>query len=174
MNPLLVYVLLLKANLISFSGLASLPIVHSDFVQTYHVLTERQLNTAVAAGRSGPGPAGIYIVSVGYMAAGVPGAIAGYLAVITPAFLVIPLLRLLHEKASHPRLRSAIRAILLSAAGLLLSASIPLGRDALTGWFAVVMAGASFALLSFTKVETLWVILAAAAIGAGTVWMPLH
>jgi len=129
------------------------------------------LNTAVAAGRSGPGPAGIYIVSVGYMAGGVPGAIAGYLAVITPAFLVIPLLRLLHHRASHPRLRSAIRAILLSAAGLLLSASIPMGHDSLTGWFTIAIAAVSFALLSFTKIETLWVILAAAALGAGSVRM---
>lgn len=169
MNALVVYLLLLKANLISFSGLASLPLVHADFVQNHHVLTERQLNTAVAAGRSGPGPAGIYMVSVGYLAAGIPGAIAGYLAVITPAFLVIPLLRMLHERVSHPRLRSAIRSILLSAAGLLLSASIPLGRDALTGWFSVAIAAGSFALLSFTKVETLWVILAAAALGAGAV-----
>ncbi len=171
MNLLVLYLLLLKANLISFSGLASLPIVHADFVQNHRILTERQLNTAVAAGRSGPGPAGIYIVSVGYLARGVPGAIMGYLAVITPAFLVIPLLRLMHRRASHPRLRSAIRAILLSAAGLLLSASIPLGRDSLTGWFAVAIAAASFASLSFTKVETLWVILAAAALGAGSVWI---
>jgi len=40
-NPLLLYLLLLKANLISFSGLASLPIVHADFVQNYRILSER-------------------------------------------------------------------------------------------------------------------------------------
>lgn len=169
MNPVLLYLLLLKANLISFSGLASLPIVHADFVETHHVLTERQLNTAVAAGRSGPGPAGIYIVSVGYLVGGVAGAIAGYLAVVTPAFLVIPLLRLLGSHTSQPRLRSAIRAILLSAAGLLLSASIPLGRDSLTGLFTIVIACGSFVVLSFTKMETLYVILAAAGLGAASV-----
>ena len=53
MNVLIVYLFLLKATLTSFSGLASLPMVRNDFVVRYHVLTDRQLNTAVAAGRVG-------------------------------------------------------------------------------------------------------------------------
>jgi chromate transporter len=48
-NILLLYLLLLKATLTSFSGLASLPVVRADLVARYHVLTDRQLNTAVAA-----------------------------------------------------------------------------------------------------------------------------
>ncbi len=57
MNLLVLYLLLLKATATSFSGLASLPAVHADFVVKHRILTESQLNTAVAAGRSGPGPA---------------------------------------------------------------------------------------------------------------------
>jgi chromate transporter len=37
------------------------------------VLTDQQLNEAVAITRSTPGPVGLYIVSVGYFVAGVPG-----------------------------------------------------------------------------------------------------
>ena len=44
-RSLIVYLLLLKATLTSFSGLASLPMVRNDFVVRYHVLTDRQLNT---------------------------------------------------------------------------------------------------------------------------------
>jgi len=166
MNIFLLYLLLLKSTLTSFSGLSSLPIIHADLVEHYKVLTAQQLNTAVAAGRSGPGPAGLYVVSIGYLAAGVPGAIAGYLAMVTPAFLILPILHFFSRYASHPAVRRAIRAILLSAAGLLFSAAIPLGRDALTGVLAIAVAVVSFALLAFTKVETLWVILAAALLGA--------
>ena len=68
-----VYVLLLKASLTSFSGLGSLPMVRQDFVVTAHALTDHQLSTAVAAGRTGPGPYGLYLVCVGFLAAGVPG-----------------------------------------------------------------------------------------------------
>jgi len=93
MNIAIVYLLLLKATLTSFSGMSSLPVIRSDFVVHHHLLTDRDLNTAVAAGRLGPGPIGLYVVSVGYFAAGLPGACAGWLAMITPAFLIIPMLR---------------------------------------------------------------------------------
>ena len=47
MNLLLLYLLLSKAVVTSFSGMASLPIVRQDFVVTRHILTDRQLNTAI-------------------------------------------------------------------------------------------------------------------------------
>lgn len=165
-NLFLLYLLLLKSTLTSFSGLSSLPIIHNDLVLHYKVLSAQQLNTAVAAGRSGPGPAGLYVVSVGYLTAGVPGAIAGYLAMVTPAFLILPILYFFSRYAAHPAVRRAIRAILLSAAGLLISSTIPLGHDALTSVLTIGVAIVSFALLVFTKVETLWVILGAALLGA--------
>ena len=99
MNPLVLYLLLLKATLTSFSGLSSVPVIHNDLIVERHLLTERQLNTAIAAGRSGPGPLGLYVVSVGYQVSGVPGAAAGFLAVVTPAFLVVPILRFLRTRS---------------------------------------------------------------------------
>jgi hypothetical protein len=85
MNVFLLYALLLKATLTSFSGLASLPMVRNDLVVERKMLTDRQLNTAVAAGRTAPGPNGLYLVSVGYYAGGLPGAAAGLLAMMTLA-----------------------------------------------------------------------------------------
>src|ERR1700680_5128823 len=105
MNPVLVYLLLLKATLTSFSGMASLPMVRNDFVVERHLLTDRQLNTAVVAGRSGPGPTGLYLVSVGYFVSGLPGAAAGLLAVMTPAFLVLPLMTWMSARADSPRVK---------------------------------------------------------------------
>jgi len=59
MNPLLLYLFLLKATMTSFSGLASLPIIRADLVLSRHVLTDEQLNTAVIVSRATPGPVGI-------------------------------------------------------------------------------------------------------------------
>jgi len=164
-NFFVLYFLLLKASLTSFSGLGSLPMIRQDFVVTSHALTDHQLNTAVVAGRTGPGPYGLYLVCVGYLAGGIPGAIAGFLALITPAFLVIPLMVWLGRRAEHPRVRDAIRGLLLAAAGLLLSAAMPLTRDALTGVFAFMVVVVSFLLLTFTKIDSAW--LMAGAAGAG-------
>jgi chromate transporter len=165
MNVILLYLLLLKATATSFSGLASLPMVRNDFVLERGLLTDRQLNTAVVAGRTGPGPNGLYLVSVGYFVDGVPGAAAGLMAVMTPAFLIIPLMRWVGVRAGTPRVRSAIRAVVLASAGLLLSASLPLARDAITGWFALAIVAITFLSLSFTKVDSMWLMLAAAVAG---------
>ena len=91
MNVAVLYLLLLKGTVTAFAGLASLPVIQDEFVIQHHVLTDTQLNEAVVITRSTPGAVGLYIVSVGYFVAGVPGAIAGWLAMITPALLIIPL-----------------------------------------------------------------------------------
>lgn len=165
MNLLLLYLLLLKAAVTSFSGLTSLPVVRNDLVLRYRVLTDRELDAAVVAGRAGPGPNGLYIVCVGYFVAGVPGALCGYLATITPAFLVIPILRHLGTRANRPAVRSAIQAVTLAAAGLIVASAIPLARDALTGAAAVAIAIASFVVLIASRLDTLWVIAGSAAVG---------
>jgi len=164
-NPIVLYLLLLKATLTSFSGLASLPMVRNDFVVRRHVLTDRQLSTAVAAGRIGPGPNGIYVVGIGYLVAGTTGACAGWLAMITPAFLIIPMLRFLGARAEHPRARAVARAVLFAGAGLMASAAAPLARDAITGPLSLAIVVSSFILIAITRVDSLWVMLAAAVAG---------
>ncbi len=165
MNLALLYLLLLKATVTSFSGLTSLPVVRNDLVLKYHVLTDRELNAAVVAGRAGPGPYGLYIVSAGYFVAGVPGAFCGWLAMVTPAFFIIPMVRYLGVRARHPRIRSAIRAVTLAAAGLVAASTVPLARDAITGGLTIAVAAASFLLLTATRIDTMWVIAGSAAAG---------
>jgi chromate transporter len=104
---------------------------------------------------------------VGYFAAGLPGALAGLIALITPAFLIIPMMSWIGRYATTPRIRSAIRAVILGSAGLLMAASIPLARDAATGPLAAAILIASFMVLSFTRIETWWVMVGAAAVGLG-------
>jgi chromate transporter len=164
-NLLVLYLLLLKATMTSVSGLGSLPMVRQDLVVTRHVLTDHQLNMAVVAGRTGPGPYGIYLVCVAYAIAGVPGALVGLLATITPAFLVIPLMRWIGAHADKPRVRGAVQALMLASAGLLLFASVPLARDAIVGPLTLILALASFAVITFTEIESMWVMFAAAAVG---------
>ena len=165
MNVLLLYLLLLKASVTSFSGMGSLPMVRNDFVVERHLLTDRELNMAVVAGRTGPGPFGLYLVCVAYLVGGIPGACAGFLALITPAFLVIPVMSWLGKRADIPRVRSAIRGLLLASAGLLISSSVPLTADAFTGAFSLILILASFAVLTFTRIDSAWLMLAAAGAG---------
>jgi chromate transporter len=164
MNLIVLYLILAKSTLTSFSGLGSLPVIRHDLVEHRKVLTDRQVNAAVAAGQSTPGPIGNYVVAIGYFAAGWPGAVAGLLAVMTPAFLIIPLMRYLGRRAELPRVKGAIDAVMLAAAGLVLHATIPLARDAITGWIPAGIAVGAFVMLVVTKRDTVWVIAGSALV----------
>ena len=111
MNLLTLYLLLLKGTVTAFAGLASLPMIYESLVLQHQVLTATQLNEAVVITRGTPGPVGLYVVSVGYFVAGIPGAIAGWLAMITPALLIIPLLKFAGSHVEHPRVKSAMQAV---------------------------------------------------------------
>ena len=165
MNIFVLYLVVLKAVMTSFSGMASLPMVRQDLVVTRQVLTDRQLATAIVAGRTGPGPNGLYLVSVGYFVDGLPGASAGLMALLTPAFIIIPIMRWMGSYAKLPRVRGAILAIVLGSAGLLMGASVPMAQSAATTPLLTAIVVVSFLTLAFTKVETWWVMGGAAAVG---------
>jgi len=162
MKAILLYFLLLKATISTFSGLASLPILREDLVVRHQLITDQQLDTAIVITRTTPGPVGLYVVSVGYFVDGVPGAIAGWLAMVTPALLIIPLLRYFGGKAEHPRAKNVVRAVVLSSAGLLWSATIPIGQDIIHDPWTICILMVTVAVLLTRKVDSLWVILAAA------------
>jgi len=175
MSAGVLYLLLLKATLISFSGLSSMPIVRDELVVQHAVLTDSQLNAAVALARAAPGPFGGYVISVGYFVGGVPGGIAGWLALITPALLAIPLVHFVARKTAHPRARSVVSAVVVASAALILVATVPIATQALGGTALIVIAVASTLVLAATSLETVWVVATAAATGlvAGWFGMPL-
>ena len=133
MNTFALYLLLLKATVSAFSGLSALPIIRDELVVNRHVLTDAQLNTALVAGRVSPGPIGMYVVSIGYTVGGVPGAMAAWLALITPALLVIPLLRYIGTRAENPVVHDALNAVVIASVGLTLATLWPLAVSGITG-----------------------------------------
>jgi chromate transporter len=130
MNVIVLYLLLTKATMTSFSGMASLPQIRQDLVATRHVLTDNQLSQAVLVGRASPGPMGAYVVAVGYLVLGWQGAVAGYLAMVTPAFLAIPLLAWVQRRLHHPRMRTLVDTVVITGATLLVPPGIQLAVDA--------------------------------------------
>jgi len=126
-----VYLLLLKATATSFAGMGSLPQIRQDFVETHHLISDDQLSQAVLVGRATPGPMGAYVVAVGYFAVGWPGAIAGWLAMVTPALAAIPLLAVIQRWLHLARMRAAIDAVVVASAALLVVAGVRLAIDAI-------------------------------------------
>jgi chromate transporter len=162
MNVVVLYLVLLKATITTFAGLASLPVVRDELVVKRPVLTDRQLNEAVVITRATPGPVGLYVVSVGYFAGGTPVAVAGWLAMTTPALLIIPLVHFAGRRAEHPRVRAVLQAVVLTSAGLLLAAAVPLASAAITDPVMLLIALTTVGIMLKSKLDTLWIILGAA------------
>ncbi|GBQ85439.1 chromate transporter [Gluconacetobacter johannae DSM 13595] len=167
MSFLDLYVVLLRATITSFAGLASLPAIQDALVLHRHVLTEAQLNEAVVITRSTPGAVGLYVVSVGYFVSGVSGAVAGWLALVTPAVMIVPLLHYAGRRLHHPRLQNLLKMVVVSSAALLFAAAFPLAKDALTGWFTYALAAIGLLLMFVTKIDIFWIILGSAILSVG-------
>ncbi len=134
MSTLALYLVLLKGMVASFSGFGSLPQVRQDLVVTRHVISDDVLNRAVLVGRTTPGPIGVYVVSIGYEVAGWRGVVAGWMALATPSLLVIPIYGVAVRAMNHPRARSAIGALVLASAVLIVLAGVPLAPEVLSRW----------------------------------------
>lgn len=174
MSAILLYLLLTNATITSFSGLASLPVLQEDLVVHRHVLTDAQLDTAVVVSRTTPGPIGVYVVSIGYYADGIPGAVAGWLAMITPAVLIILLLRLFGRSMDQPRVRSLQHAVEFASAGLLVAASLLLAHDAVTGTVTAGIVVASVLLMVLRKADALWIVAGAAVVNLVAAAVHIH
>lgn len=148
MSTLSLYVILLKATLTSFSGFGSLPQVREELVVQRHLITDDALNRAVLVARTTPGPMGVYVVSVGYEAGGFAGAFAGWLALATPAILIVPLARGSTRMLGHPRARGALDALILASAVLIIAAGVPLALGLADRWIAVLWLEPSSAAMS--------------------------
>jgi chromate transporter len=156
--------ILLKSTCTSFAGLASLPEIRAELVEQRHWISDDDLNQAIVITRTTPGPVGVYVVSVGYVADGLPGALAGWLAMTAPSLAVILLVGYFGKRAQHPRVRGMLQCVVLASATLLVLAAIPIGRDVLAGWLPLAITAAALPLLVSRRINTLWIIAGAAAV----------
>lgn len=163
MKMLLLYLLFLRATALSFSGFASVPLVHQDLVERAGVLTDQQLNGSIAISQTSPGPLGMYIVAVGYFVAGVPGALCGLLALCTPAFLVI-LIQRLFRLGKDDFVRRASAGIVISSSMLLLVTAARMSVEVLPSAMLILIAVFSFALLITNTVKPVFVVAGGAII----------
>jgi chromate transporter len=157
-NAVALYMVLLQATITSFSGLTSIPVVRNDLVVQRAVLTDDQLNVALAIGQTTPGPVGLYVVIVGYFVAGVPGAIAGVLALATPALFAIPLLRI-SLRGRTDRMAGAAWGIVIAASVLTLMTAFGLAKTAITTPPLAALAVAALALTATSRIAPMWVVL---------------
>jgi len=155
------------------SGYVLLAFLRRDFVERLGWLTDRQLLDAVAVGQVTPGPVFTTATFIGFVLAGVPGAVLATVAIFLPSFVLVAV-----SRPWLPRLRGARRAaafldgVNVAALGLMAAVAWQLGRSAIVDVLTLVLALGSAALLVTTRVNSVWLIAAGGALGIA--WRALH
>lgn len=148
------------------SGYVLLAFLEGDFVDRLGWLTHQQLLDAVSVGQVTPGPVFTTATFVGYLVAGVPGAVLATIAIFLPSFVFVGLLtRLAGWLRSRAWTSAALDGLNATALALMAGVSWTLGRDALVDVWTVLLSGVTLVLLWRTRLNSAWYVAGGALAG---------
>ena len=165
------FLIFLKIGLLSFgSGYVLVAFLHADLVQGLGLLTDHQLLDAVAVGQVTPGPVYTAATFIGYLAAGIPGAVVATIAIFLPGFvgvaLVHPFVPRLRASATTAALLDGVNAASL---GLMAAVTLQLARSTIVDPVTLGLAAVSFLVL-LRRPRTAVLLM----IGGGLVGLAVH
>ncbi|AFY34844.1 chromate efflux transporter [Calothrix sp. PCC 7507] len=166
----------LKIGSVLFGGgFVLIAFLQGELVGEYGWLTQQQLLDAIAIGQFTPGPVLSTATFIGYIIAGVPGAIVSTLGIFLPSFVFTAALNPL-----VPRLRASkwtgafLDAVNVSAVALmvvvtiqLVVATLTLAKAPFVDFLAVAIAISSAVLAIRFRINAAWLVLGGAVIGSG-------
>ena len=156
-----------KAGLFVFgSGLAIVPFLHGGVVLEHRWLTERQFLDAVAVAMITPGPVVITVAFIGFLVAGIVGAVAAALGVFLPVYAVVVLVAPYYKRFNkNPQIGAFVRGVTAAATGAIAGAVIVLARRAVHDIPTGIIATTSLLLLLRWKIPEPLLIAAAGIAG---------
>lgn len=148
------------------SGYVLLAFLRVELVERLGWLTNEQLLDAVSIGQVTPGPVFTTATFVGYILAGVPGAVLATVGIFLPSFVFVALLtRLVGWMRASATLGAVLDGVNAAAVGLMAAVGAELAGDALVDPLTVAILVAAGVALWRTQVNSAWLITAGAAVG---------
>ena len=162
--------LFLKTGLFSFGGAyASLAFLQQGAVADHHWLTSSQLLDGVVMSVATPGPFMLFATFVGYLAAGIPGAIVGTVCVFLPSFVFVLLgARYVEQVRNNRPVQAFLSGVSAAVVGVILVVSLDVAREAIVGIASLVITAIAFVSIVVFKVDVAK--LAAGAIVCGILY----
>jgi chromate transporter len=148
------------------SGYVLLAFLQADLVGNWHWLTTTQLLDAIAVGQVTPGPVFTTATFIGYLLAGLPGAVIATAGIFLPSFIFVAA-----SSPLIPRLRKSAVAgafldgVIIASLALMASVTWSLGRDAVIDLPTALLVLGSAVLLVRFRLNSLWLVLGGALIG---------
>jgi chromate transporter len=162
-----VFLVFAKAGAVLFgSGYVLLAFLRADLVERLHWITETQLLDAIAVGQVTPGPVFTTATFIGYLLAGPAGALVATIGIFLPAFFFVaisgPLVPRL--RASHAA-GAVLDGVTVASLALMAVVTMQLAGAALVDTPTWAIAIGSLVALVRLRVNSAWLMLAAAALG---------
>ena len=136
------------------SGLAIIPFLQQGVVQQFGWLNEHQFLDAVAVAMITPGPVVITVAFIGFLVAGLAGAIMASIGIFLPVyfFTIVPAPWFKRHR-DNPQLKAFVDGATAAATGAITGAVIVLAMRAITDWTTAIIALVSFAVLWRYKIS---------------------
>jgi chromate transporter len=148
------------------SGLAIVPFLQQGVVQQFGWLTDTQFLDAVAVAMITPGPVVITVAFVGYLVAGLPGAVMASIGIFLPVyvFTILPAPWFKRHR-DNPQLKAFVDGATAAATGAIAGAVLVLGQRAIFDLPTAVIAVLSLGVLWRFKPPEPVVVLVSGVVG---------
>jgi chromate transporter len=162
-----VFWLFAKAGAFVFgSGLAIVPFLYGELVQTNAWLNDRQFLDAVAVAMITPGPVVITVAFIGYLVAGTSGMLVAAVGVFLPVYLFVVLpAPYFRRHRDQPVMKAFVQGVSAAATGAIAGAAYVLAVRSVIDVSTAAIAVVTFAVLARWKISELWLIAAAGVFG---------
>jgi chromate transporter len=162
-----IFWLFAKAGAFVFgSGLAIVPFLYGELVQTHAWLSDREFLDSVAVAMITPGPVVITVAFIGYLVGGPAGMTVAAIAVFLPVYLFVVLpAPYFRRHRNQPIVKGFVDGVSAAATGAIAGAAYVIAARAIVDWPTAIIAVLSFATLARWRISELWVIGGAAVIG---------
>jgi len=148
------------------SGYVLLAFLQADLVNHWHWLTTTQLLDAIAVGQVTPGPVFTSATFIGYLLAGLPGALLATAGIFLPSFILVafvgPLLPRLRQSAVAG---AFLDGVIVASLALMVVVTWHLGREAIIDLPTALLAMLSAVMLMRFRWNSVWLVIGGAIIG---------
>lgn len=163
-NPLLYFLLFLKASLFSTGGFSNLPSLHQDLIGAGWA-ADADFTESIAIGQISPGPNGLWVISLGYLTYGLAGAVMALIAITLPACLVLGVAAIYARIEGQRWVEGLMRGIALAVVGILVTICWTIMRQPGIDWTGWLIAAVAFGLAVSRRVNIIVILVLAAAAG---------